>query len=603
MVQACSHVGRSSRSRVPWTVRSRQGPPPYLKLKAVLFVARELEWSMVIGPFPSSFGEKAKVKVRVQLNLHGIVNVQSASLISESMDDSETRRDASSTSEVHSKSDHTLAVANDDEVKLMSSAGKDDSAVSPSPESTTGKEQGSSTKKDARSREMSSSSLGNLKSTNQSGHPLGSYCSVKLNHENYLLWKNLVLPVIRGNRLEGFITGTRKCPPKYVPAIVSEEVSDEAQENPEHEEWVVQDQILLGCETSKDLWDSIKDLFGIKTKSNIAYYKKEFQELKKGGMKMSDYLKMAKRLIDNLALAGRPVPLEDLVSQILNGLDSHEYNPLVCQINEKEDISWIDLQAKLLSYEKRLEQMNAGISSINLGQATANFVGTKNIGGTQEAMETEVVDSQEEKEAETVTLGLFAKNQTTFPLKSLVVHASLALDLTKLKNFSSMLPNVCFLGYSDTFKGYKCVSSTGRIYISRHVVFNELEFPFKDSFLNTKQAESTTVINARHWFPTLFPPPQTTPTDTSPSSSCPSSSTSPLHVSSTSGSLPANSPAILVEGGNDDDDASSNPSPNLSDIPYGSDNSIEEESGYEEITDVQPTEGQGHHMMTRAKMA
>ncbi|TXG47862.1 hypothetical protein EZV62_027156 [Acer yangbiense] len=437
----------------------------------------------------------------------------------------------------------------------MSSAGKDDSAVSPSPESTTGKEQGSSTKKDARSREMSSSSLGNMKSTNHSGHPLGSYCSVKLNHENYLIWKNLVLPVIRGNRLEGFITGTRKCPPKYVPAIVSEEVSDEAQENPEHEEWVVQDQILLGwlynsiepdvvaeamgSETSKDLWDSIKDLFGIKTKSNIAYYKKEFQELKKGGMKMSDYLKMAKRLTDNLALAGRPVPLKDLVSQILNGLDSHEYNPLVCQINEKEDISWIDLQAKLLSYEKRLEQMNAGIASINLGQAAANFVGTKNIGGqsvqnrgqgTQEAMETEVVDSQEEEEAEIVTLGLFA------------------------------------------------------------------------NFLNTKQAESTTVINAHHWFPTLFPPPQTTPTDTSPTSSCPSSSTSPLHVSSAGGSLPANSPAVLIEGGNDDDDASSNPSPNLSAIPYDFDNSIEEESGYEEITDVQPTEGQGHHMMTRAKM-
>ncbi|KAK0579063.1 hypothetical protein LWI29_020291 [Acer saccharum] len=52
-------------------------------------------------------------EIRVQLNLHGIVNVQS--LISESMDDFETRRDASSTSEVNAKSDHTPAVANDDE--------------------------------------------------------------------------------------------------------------------------------------------------------------------------------------------------------------------------------------------------------------------------------------------------------------------------------------------------------------------------------------------------------------------------------------------------------------------------------------------------------
>ncbi|KAI9198050.1 hypothetical protein LWI28_009145 [Acer negundo] len=80
--------------------------------------------SYMIGPFPSSFGEKAKVKVRVQLNLHGIVYVQSASLISESMDDSETRRDASSTSEVNAKSDHTPAVANDDEVVDKARKGK-----------------------------------------------------------------------------------------------------------------------------------------------------------------------------------------------------------------------------------------------------------------------------------------------------------------------------------------------------------------------------------------------------------------------------------------------------------------------------------------------
>ncbi|KAL5775370.1 hypothetical protein ACOSP7_012927 [Xanthoceras sorbifolium] len=72
--------------------------------------------SFMIGPFQSSLGKMAKVKVRVQLDLHGVVNVQSASLIEESMDDLETSRDAYSTSEVNAKSDHTHAVANDDEI-------------------------------------------------------------------------------------------------------------------------------------------------------------------------------------------------------------------------------------------------------------------------------------------------------------------------------------------------------------------------------------------------------------------------------------------------------------------------------------------------------
>lgn len=46
-----------------------------------------------------------------------------------------------------------------------------------------------------------------------------------------------------------------------------------------------------------------------------------------------------------------------------------------------------------------------------------------------------------------------------------------------------------YLGISSQHKGYRCLSSIGRIYISRYVVFNENKFPFKQGFLNTKQAE------------------------------------------------------------------------------------------------------------------
>ena len=67
---------------------------------------------------------------------------------------------------------------------------------------------------------------------------------------------------------------------------------------------------------------------------------------------MTDYLKAMKKLVDNLALDGHPVSLEDLVSQVLTGLDSAEYNPMVCQIIERDDITLLELQSKLLSYEK-----------------------------------------------------------------------------------------------------------------------------------------------------------------------------------------------------------------------------------------------------------
>jgi len=35
---------------------------------------------MQIGPFQSTKGEKAKIKVRVRLNLHGIVSIESATV-------------------------------------------------------------------------------------------------------------------------------------------------------------------------------------------------------------------------------------------------------------------------------------------------------------------------------------------------------------------------------------------------------------------------------------------------------------------------------------------------------------------------------------------
>lgn len=40
---------------------------------------------------------------------------------------------------------------------------------------------------------------------------------------------------------------------------------------------------------------------------------------------------------------------------------------------------------------------------------------------------------------------------------------------------------VPFLGYEVNQKGYKCLDSNGKLFISRHVVLNEKVFPFRES--------------------------------------------------------------------------------------------------------------------------
>lgn len=54
-----------------------------------------------------------------------------------------------------------------------------------------------------------------------------------------------------------------------------------------------------------------------------------------------------------------------------------------------------------------------------------------------------------------------------------------------------------FLGYSDSHKGFRCMASSGRVYISRHVVFNHQDFPYKSLFTlqpNQNFQQSTTLL-------------------------------------------------------------------------------------------------------------
>ncbi|KAI5657553.1 hypothetical protein M9H77_26346 [Catharanthus roseus] len=237
-----------------------------------------------------------------------------------------------------------------------------------------------------------SSSEPNILSNLQNRSLPTQYNTVKHNRTNYFLWKTIIMLIIRDYKLDGYILGTKLCPPEHLPRTTSG--STVKIPNHEYEEWLSNDQLLLGWiystmsseiasqlirkSTLKELWDVAKELSCAHTRARVVYFKAELQKERKGecrwrNMKMEEYLTTMKAIVDNLTLAGNPIPISELVVQIMCGLDT-EYTPIVTLLTDKELVSWIELQTNLLTYESRLEQLNAyKTEGVYANQATAYF--------------------------------------------------------------------------------------------------------------------------------------------------------------------------------------------------------------------------------------
>lgn len=176
---------------------------------------------------------------------------------------------------------------------------------------------------------------------------LNQVTSIKMDRSNFLLWQNLAWPILRSYKLEGYLTGEKPWSSRFIPkktngeeessAATSSGAETEAEQqlNLAFDAWVAVNQLLLGW-----LYNYMSP--------EIAT-----QQTRKGALKMGEYLALMKKYFDGLALAGSPVSVDDLVSQILSGLDE-EYNPVIVAIQGKTGVRWSDMQSNLLSYEEHL---------------------------------------------------------------------------------------------------------------------------------------------------------------------------------------------------------------------------------------------------------
>ena len=217
----------------------------------------------------------------------------------------------------------------------------------------------------------------------------------KLDESNYLYWKQQIEPVIKLHKLQRFVVN---------PSIPQQYLTDQDRftnkVNPEYEAWEVQDQTLLtwlqstlsksvlsrviGSVRSYQVWDKIHEYFHMQTKARARQLRTDLRSTSLYGKTMREFLSQIKNIVDELAGVGNPVPHEEHVDAILEGLPQ-DYAPVISVIESKFETPPVaEVEALLLAHESRANRFRkqSFAPSINYTQGyvlpNSNYTSTRN---------------------------------------------------------------------------------------------------------------------------------------------------------------------------------------------------------------------------------
>ncbi|XP_019179275.1 PREDICTED: uncharacterized protein LOC109174496 [Ipomoea nil] len=176
-------------------------------------------------------------------------------------------------------------------------------------------------------------------------NPLASahhFVSIKLTMRNFLFWRTQLVPFLRGQDLLGYVDGETPCPSPTIDAAPTSGDSASATTtpspipNPAFKAWIKQDQSIMsllisslsdevmhlavGRSTSKEVWESITSALGSSTRARCLSLLGQFHFLRQGNSTATEYLGRAQLLVENLALAGRPISLDEQNLFVFRGL-------------------------------------------------------------------------------------------------------------------------------------------------------------------------------------------------------------------------------------------------------------------------------------------
>jgi hypothetical protein len=174
-------------------------------------------------------------------------------------------------------------------------------------------------------------------------------------------------------------------PPTEITATTDDKKSIKIR-NPEYKIWVAQDQQVLSYllnsvtreilgylatkVTAASAWTALEELFASQSRAKVTNLRFALTNTKKGSMTIPQYFTKIKGFADELTAYGKTLDDEEIVSYILNGLDS-DYTPLVSSVMFRlEPISVNELYAQALGFESRQTMLHEAdqqyLSSTNL---------------------------------------------------------------------------------------------------------------------------------------------------------------------------------------------------------------------------------------------
>jgi hypothetical protein len=202
----------------------------------------------------------------------------------------------------------------------------------------------------------------------------------KLEGPNYLSWLTQFSPILRSQEAMGIVDGTDTCPPQFIADVNGNQIP-----NPEFTIWQRKDQTILswinitlsrkvlstiyGLDTSRQVWSALANQFANQSKTRIANLRKQLQSLNQGSKNCTDYIQSAKECSDQLAAVGKPIPDEELITYLINGL-SPLYNSFITTISimtRDKQLTFEDFQDELLNHEILLNQQQAKNVDPNTG--------------------------------------------------------------------------------------------------------------------------------------------------------------------------------------------------------------------------------------------